>query len=141
MKTDLIIILATNKRDVDVSTARPKLEIVGHYVTETDDQPGLNHVLKNVEYADERDFFALRISPDRSVSLQWVQAAPQFGPEIDAVGPHPTEPTEPDKNSGRAVRRTFNRRLSSDTRGPCWGCDNKSIRPDQHAGDCPKGVR
>lgn len=131
MKTDLIIILASNKGEV--SSARPILEIIGHYLTETDDQPGLNHVLKNVEYADERNFFALVISPDRSVSLRHVQSAPRFGPEVDAVGPHPTEP--PERDALPPLPRAAGRH------GRCWGCDNSSSRPEQHAVDCKKALR
>lgn len=130
MKTDLIVILATNKGEV--STTRPVLEIVGHYLTETDDQPGLSHVMKDVEYADERNFFALIISPDRSVSIRCVQSAPRFGMEVDAVGPHPTEPPEPpERNALPPVRNRT---------GRCWGCENNSSRPQQHTKGCPKGV-
>lgn len=126
MKTELIVILATNKGEV--STPRFKLEIVGHYEAELDDQPGLAHVMQRVESADERDFFALRISADRAVTLQAVQAAPQFHMEISTVPAHPTEPDEDAGERGRHWER-----------GRCWGCDNDRANPEQHAGDCPSG--
>ncbi len=134
MNTELIIVLAV----------RPdrRLEIVGHYETELDDQPGLEHVMTRATKDNpKRKYFALRIDPDRATELCEVIAAPAFGPLVAAVASHPTDDGKP-KHAPHGLARRQARNRAGQRRGiggPCWGCDNNSTNPEQHASDCPKG--
>lgn len=137
MQTELIIVLAAGPQG--------KVEIVGHYETELDDQPGLEHVMARAKQYPERSFYALRIDPDRAATLQQIVAAPQFGRLLDVVPSHPTDDEKrkhlPPGHKQRRERLAAIQLRCGGPRSRCWGCDNGSSNPEQHAGDCPEGNR
>ncbi len=133
MQTELIIVLAAGPKG--------RLEVVGHYETELDDQPGLEHVMARAGQYPDRKFYALRIDPDRAAELREVIAAPSFGQLLNVVPSHPTDEGKvkhlaPGHAKRHARHRANQRRMGQS--GPCWGCDNKSFDPEQHV--CKKGI-
>ncbi len=134
MQTELIIILAAGPHG--------RLEVVGHYETELDDQPGLEHVMARAKQYPDRKFYALRIDPDRAAELHEVIAAPAFGLLLDVVPSHPTDDAKikhlaPGHTKRHARNRANQRRRGRS--GPCWGCDNSSTEGEQHV--CAFGNR
>ncbi len=132
MQTELIIILAAGPHG--------KLEVVGHYEMELDDQPGLERVMSRAKQYPDRRFYALSIDPDRAATLHEVMAAPRFGPLVDVVLSHPTGEAaakhQPPGHAMRHARHKANQRLTGqDGHRPCWGCDNDSSNPEQHVCD------
>lgn len=135
MNTDLIVIIAAGPQG--------RLEIVGHYETELDDQPGLEHVMARAKQYPERSFYALRIDPDRAATLQEIEAAPHFGPLLGFVASHPTDDRKrkhlPPGHAKRHARHRANQCRMGMSTAPCWGCNNGSDDPEQHV--CGEGNR
>lgn len=59
-----------------------QLTVMEQFDVESDPQPGLNAALGQVDPTDKRRFYALRITQDRTVSLQTVDVAPRLGTMI-----------------------------------------------------------
>lgn len=79
MQTDLWIILGEKAGAV---------AIVGSFNVEFDYMPGLEAILERDRQSDVQwdQFYAIRISPERAVSLQAVETTPRLGVMIGEIG-------------------------------------------------------
>lgn len=69
MQTDLWVILARDE-------AETGLYIIGSFAVERDPLPGLKEVLRTIDPAPTRRFYAFCVSPERRIKLFEVQTAP-----------------------------------------------------------------